>query len=627
MMQAIRGRAGSIIIKVLFGMLIVSFGFWGVYTRSDYFQGHSPETVVATVGDQSIRADDLQRALQQALERLRAQFGGAIDTQQIKQLGILDNLLAQLVDRSLLDQQAERLGLEVSDDTVRRAIFDNPAFRGPDGQFDRQLFGQVLAMNRLSEDQLVARLRRDLPRADLVQAITAGVDPPRSVVDALYRYRNEKRVADIVAFPVASITDIGTPSDDELNKFYEAHQELFRAPEYRSVTVASLSPGDVVGTEPVPEDKLRSEYEQRKDELETPEQREIQHILAPSEEKAKEAQAALAAGKDLKEVAAIVGQNPDTIDLGLLNRQEIPSQLGDVAFQLPLNQPSDPVKVAGGWHILRVIKIEAATTQTFEQAKDKISSEIKLQEAADKLSKIGNTADDALAGGMSLDEAAEKFGLKLAKIESVDESGNGPDGKPMSLPVAPADLLKTVFSTSEHDTSRITDTDDGAIYAIHLDKVTAPQVRPLSEVKEVAVAAWQAEQKRETATKRAEALAASAGADKPLAAVAAEQKLTVMPGVAVGRGQNRQQNAPPALVAKLFAAKQSDVATVSDATGAYAAQLKEIQTPEAVSDEAAAALSKQLSGEAKGDIADEFTEALRKRFPVEVKRDALERMF
>src|SRR5439155_9166990 len=89
MMQAIRGRAGSIIVKVLFGLLIISFGFWGVYTRSDYLQGHSPETVVATVGDDNIRADDLQRVLQPTLERLRAHLGGAIAQQQIKPFGVV----------------------------------------------------------------------------------------------------------------------------------------------------------------------------------------------------------------------------------------------------------------------------------------------------------------------------------------------------------------------------------------------------------------------------------------------------------------------------------------------------------------------------------------------------------
>ena len=139
MLQAIRTRAGSIVVKILFGLLIISFGFWGIFTRSDYYQGHSPDTVIATVGDDSIRADDLQRLLQPTLERLRAQLGGAIDQQQIKQLGVVDTLLAQLIDRDLLDQEAARLRLDVSDEVIRSAIYDNPAFRGQDGRFDRAL--------------------------------------------------------------------------------------------------------------------------------------------------------------------------------------------------------------------------------------------------------------------------------------------------------------------------------------------------------------------------------------------------------------------------------------------------------------------------------------------------------
>ena len=179
------------------------------------------------------------------IERLRAQSGTSIDARQARQLGILDAALGQLIERSLLDQEAQRLGLEVSDETIRGAIYDNPGFRGPDGKFDRSLFAQALMANRLSEDQLVERLRHDIPRSDLLQAITAGVGAPRPVVDALYLYRNEKRVADIVAFPVAAVTDIGTPSDADLSQFHDSHPELFRAPEYRGIILASLSPSDL----------------------------------------------------------------------------------------------------------------------------------------------------------------------------------------------------------------------------------------------------------------------------------------------------------------------------------------------------------------------------------------------
>src|SRR5437868_13771821 len=120
-------------------------------------------------------------------------------------------------------------------------------------------------MNRLSEEQLLARLRRDLPRADLLQAVTTGVTLPRAIVETLYRYRGEKRLADIVGFPVAGVKDVGQPSDADLTKFYEAHPDLFRAPEYRAFTVASLAPEDVVKPGKSPENNVPEEYEPRKD--------------------------------------------------------------------------------------------------------------------------------------------------------------------------------------------------------------------------------------------------------------------------------------------------------------------------------------------------------------------------
>ena len=626
MMQAIRGRAGSIIAKVLFVLLIVSFGFWGIYTRSPFSQSSSPDTVVATVGDQDIRADQVQQALRPTLERLRAQFGASIDAQQIKQLGILDSILGRQIDQSLLDQQAARLGLEVSDDAIRNAIYDNPAFRGADGKFDRQLFAQVLAANQISEEQLVARLRRDIPRSDLVQAIAGGGSVPQAVVDTLYRYRNEKRFADIVAFPAAAVTDVGQPSKTDLTKFYNDHKDLFRAPEYRGFTLASLAPSNVTSAAVIPDDKLRKEYDQRQDEFVTPEQREIQQLLAPSEEKAKEAEAAVASGKDWKEIAKTLGQDPDTVDLGLLNSKEIPHQLGDVAFKLPLNQVSQPVKSPLGWHILRVVKIEPGTTQSFEQAKTKIAADMKLQDAADRLDKIGNEADDALAGGAHLADVAKKFGLKTMTVAALDNGGRDPDGKQVKLPIAADEVLKTIFSTKEGDTSRVTDTQDGAIFAVRVDKVTAPQVRPLAEVKATAVAGWQAEQKRQAAQKEAQALAAAVTPGQPLAKAAAAKSLTLLPAVPLTRSEV-SKTVPAALVAKLFAAKPGDVVTTNDATGAYTAQLDKIAAPASVPAAAAQGLSDQLATEAKQDLAGEFTASLRRRYPVEIKRDALDRLF
>jgi len=215
MLQAIRSKAGSFVVKGLFVLLILTFGIWGI---GDIFRNRPTDTVIATVGDQNIRAEDLQAAMRREIERLSARFGAAIDIQQAKKLGVVDDVLGELIDRRLLEQEAVRLRLEVSDEVIRKATTDNPNFRTPDGHFDRALFDAMLAQNHLTEDQFVAMMRQDMPRNDLLQAVEVGAATPQSMVDLLFRYRNEKRIADIVALPAADAGDAGPPSEADLTR-------------------------------------------------------------------------------------------------------------------------------------------------------------------------------------------------------------------------------------------------------------------------------------------------------------------------------------------------------------------------------------------------------------------------
>jgi peptidyl-prolyl cis-trans isomerase D len=625
MLQAIRSRAGSFIVKILFALLILTFGIWGI---GDIFRNRGTDTVVATVGDRSIRAEELQTALRRALEQLSVRFGNSIDLQHAKQLGLVDQTLAQLIDRGLLDQEVARMRLDVSDDVIRNVITANPSFRGSDGRFDHGLFSAVLAANNLNEDQYVALLRQDIPRSDLVHAATGGAVAPQPEVDLLYQYRNEKRTADIVSLPISGVAEVGQPSEEQLKSFYDQHQDLFRAPEYRGFTLASLNPSDVAKGIEIPEAKLKEEYDQRQDELQIPERREVQQILAPSEDKAKEAEAALAAGKDWQEVATMIaGQAPDTIDLGLLKRDEMPSALADIAFELPLDKPSEPIKTPLGWHILRVIKIEPPVAQTFAQAKPQLEADLAHQEAIDRIYKIANKVDDALAGGATITDAAEKFGLKTTTVAAVDVGGQDPEDKPVALPIAPAEVLKLAFATNEGQTSRVTETSEGGIFVLRTDKVIPSQVRPLDAVKEKAIAAWQADRRREAVAKQAEELAAAVTPEMRLATVAAAKGLKATTSRPLSRHAGPEEGVPPALVGKLFAAKPGEVVTAADDAGSYVAQLDKVERPENPSQSAMADLTRELDTAQQLDLAEEFTQALRRRFPVEIHREALDRFF
>ncbi len=625
MLQAIRSKAGSWVVKGLFGLLIVTFGIWGI---GDIFRNRAPDTAVATVGGQSVDASALQSAVQPALERLSTQTGSPVDLRQAKQMGVIDEVLRQLIDQSLVDQEAAHLQLEVSDDVIRNAITQDPMFRGQNGVFDRAAFDALLGANQMTEGEYVQRLRQEIPRNDLLQAVTGGAAAPPAMVDRLYRYRNEQRVAEIVTLPDAGAGDVAQPTQAELTRFYDAHRDLFRAPEYRGFTLASLTPSDLAKTITVPDARLKSAYDQRQAEFVLPERRDVQQILTPSAAKAKAAEAALAAGKSWNAVATtIAGQDPQTIDLGLVKREDLPDALAKLAFALSLDKPSAPVQSPLGWHILRVVRIEPPKTQSFDEAKAKLQADIAHDEAVDRLYTLANHVDDAIAGGADIGETAAKFGLKKTVVATVDEKGLDRGGNPVTLPVSPATVLKLAFATDADRTTRVTQTPDGAIFVLHLTKIMPPSVRPLAEVENVAVAGWRADKRRETVANEAHALAAAVEPGMSLAALAAAKGLKATASPPFPRQSTGDEGVAPVLVARLFAVKTGAVVTAADAGAAYVAQLTKVEEPAAVTKTAAAELSRQMDAGVQADLGEEFTQALRARFPVEIQHDTLDRLF
>ena len=127
--------------------------------------------------------------------------------------------------------------------------------------------------------------------------------------------------------------------------------------------------------------------------------------------------------------------------------------------------------------------------------------------------------------------------------------------------------------------------------------------------------------------KETEQLAASVKPDARLATIAAAKGLKVTTSPPFMRHPGRDDAVPPALIAKLFAAKPGEVVTAADTTGSYVAQLDEVQIPEAESQTTSADLSRELDSGLRADLGEEFTQALRARFPVQIHREVLDRLF
>ncbi|HEV2263351.1 MAG TPA: peptidyl-prolyl cis-trans isomerase [Stellaceae bacterium] len=623
MLQAIRSKATSLVVKILFAVLIVTFGLWGI---GDIFRNRSVDTSVATVAGEHIQAAQLQQAVHADIDRLRRASGGAsLSIDQAKQLGVVDAALNRLIESAVLAHETDRLNIRVGSEAVRKTIVDNPAFRGSNGQFDRNVYNQILAANRLNDAQYEQLLRSDLERDELTISLTEGVRPPQELADAIYRAEAERRVADVVMLPLSAAPAAPKPSEQDLATFYKAHPDAFRTPERRNFTLATLTIDDVAAGINVPDDKLKDAYQARLDEFHTPETRQLQQMLLPDKTKADAAEAQLAAGKPFATVAkAVAGADANTLDLGWMRRQDLPQPLADAAFTAKQGAVTAPVQTSFGWHIVRVNAIKSEQTQSFDEVKAKLRQEVARDMAGDRIAQLANHIDDALAGGGAFEAVAKQFGMKTATVAGIDAQGNLADGKAVSLLQPKAKVLQAAFSTAPGQSSALDDLGDNGYFLVHVDKATPSGVPPLDQVHDRVATLWQAEQRSEALAALAKQIADEVNAGQSLKAIAAKRKLVVSSTGPVMRSGGSKVS--PALTGPLFGLKPNAAAFAPAGDGYAVAQLTAIQKANPATDKATVdALAHRLAQQMQTEFLGEFSQALRARYPVEINQTNLQR--
>ena len=429
--------------------------------------------------------------------------------------------------------------------------------------------------------------------------------------------------------PFASATDVGEPADSDLAEFHEKHPEMFRAPELRTFTIAYLRLDDLAQTVSVSDDEAKAEYDRRLEEFKSPERRHLEQIVVADQATADQVLSALKGGKTFAAAATEVAkQASGPVDLGQVSAEELPDpELATAAFKLSADGISDPVKTAFGWHILHVIAIVPASTQSFEAAKAKIVSGIARDAAESQIGRVVNKVDDALAGGAGLEALAADLGLKLATATDVDQTGHTLDGKAAELPATGTEMLATVFSTEPGQVSNVDTTEDGGFYVARVDKVTPSAVRPLADVRNLALALWQQDQRVQRTTKSAKDIVEAVGAGVALKQVAEQRKLTVTTTPPLVRGRE-EAALPQPVISAIFRAKPHQAVQAASPEGIYVAEPTEIIAADpAAANAEVDRVAAQLNQQIQADLTAEYARALRLHFPVEIDQAQVDRAF
>ncbi len=636
-----RKHSGSFAVKILMGLLILSFAAWGV---GDVISPRGDERIVATVGDISIDAVEVERQVESELRRMRELLGPRFDREQARAMGLHGAVLERIIREAVLDQSARQLGLLATDAEVRARIEANPAFRGALGGFDRGRFQQVLQANGMNESGYAALLRRQIVREAMLESTLAPVATPRALADALYRERNEKRAAEAVLVRDAEQDLPAAPSESELAQFHKANAARFTAPEYRALTVAKLDADDLARDVAVSEDDLKHAFEARAAEFDQPERRRLQQMVLRDEATAKQAAARLAGGADFAKVAVEVAKmDAAAVDLGALARDQVPADMAEAVFSLAEGAVSPLLQTPLGWHIVKVAGIEPPRKRALAEVRDALARDVARDRALDGLVGMANRFEDALGGGASIEDAAGGVGARLLKVAAIDGRGNGPDGKPVaaagqpaaSLPVASlpaADLLAQVaFATAEKSESPLTEMGDAGYFALRVDQVTPPALKALESVRAEVVALWRTQTLADKSKAVADALAAALKGGETIEAAAGARKLNVTQISPVGRdgGQDGKKTISLAAAQALFALTGTgEIAVAREPEGYRVLRLVAVHPADPAADAAGAAKLAQDAAQAlAGDLHAALEAALRASQSVKVREANLDRIF
>lgn len=517
MLQQMRQLSKSWLSSVFLGLLALSFGVWGI---ADIFKGNA-DTSVATVGSTTIDYQVFSRDFDNIRRNAATQAGAQLSQAKLNAIG--QQTLQHEISDTALDNVTRSLGLLTTDEEVSSAIRQIPQFRGPLGGFDQTTFEQALGRINFTPQGFVDEMRRELTRNQLVAAASAGVALPQNYVRAFFAYLNEVRAVQYVVLPPDAAGAIPTPPDAVLAAYVKAHPAAFSTPEYREVTYATIGPDDVAKQVQVTDAQLHQTYDMRKDIYVIPEQRDIQRINFPTEAAAKAARAKIDAGAKFEDIAKSRGMSDTDLNLGSLKETDLANQ-GPAAFALPLNGVSQPVKFTFGWSLLRVTKITAGSTRTFDDVKADLKAELTKRLAASKLEDIRNAFEDARDAGDDLAEAAKKVGMTVLHVPACDAQGLAPNGTKADVPAA-KDFLDQVFKSDVGTEGDPFSASDGHLYVLKVDGIVPQKLKPLDQVRAQALAAWSAEQRLDRLGALAATLAKQADETGTLVAIAARYRV------------------------------------------------------------------------------------------------------
>ncbi|QSX31234.1 SurA N-terminal domain-containing protein [Shewanella cyperi] len=591
MLEKIRDGSQSAIAKGILVLVILSFAFAGV---SSYL-GSSREAPAASVNGEDISKNELEQAFQNEKARMEQQMGEmfaalSADDNYLRSLkqGVLDRLVAE----KLMDQTAKRMGLRISDEQIKQAIINEPAFQ-TDGKFDNDRYLAILSQMGYKTNSFRDMMRVDMTRRQLINGLVGSefVLPGESTeIAKLQAQTRDVRFQMVDAEPFVAGISV---SDEDAKGFYDANQDQFMTPELVSLEYVALNAADLAAAISVSDDEAKGYYDEHQGQYRTAEKRLAAHILvgfgddeAAAKAKAEALHQQLVSGADFAELAK--KESEDTFSgaqggqLDWFEQGVMDPAFDGALFALQKGQYSEVVKSDFGFHIVKLLDVQGGEQASFESVKDKILAQLKEKQAVDQYYGLHQKlADTSYEVPDSLAEAAKAIGAGVKATEL------------FARDMAPAavnfpEVLKAAFSDAVLHSgmnSEVVEVAPNSVMVVRVKEHKEAGTQPFEEAKADIIARLTQEKANEAASAKAQELLSKFNAGEAL-------ELETKAGVA-----RYSRELDPSIVNKAFQMAVGAADTVSLASGYALVVLDKINEASSVDEATQKALASRMASQ------------------------------
>jgi peptidyl-prolyl cis-trans isomerase D len=621
MLDSLRRGALNWFAKALLGLLVIAFAVWGI---GDVVRNVGRGTL-ATIGSAQITVDEYRQAYQDEMASLTRRFGRRLTNEQAKLLGVEQRALARLISAAAIDHHARDLQLALSDQGMAEIIRNDPGFQGPDGKFSKELFQNFLRQIGLSEGRYVYTRRQEELRDQITDSLLSGLAAPQAMIDALYRYREERRTIDFFTPDFDKLIKLSEADDAKLRAYYDENKARFTAPERRKINVLLLTREAAKQRITVSEDDLKAAYDADKQKFNVPETRRITQLTFADKAAAETAYAELSKAENLAEAISKLGFKESDIELGLLAKRDmIDSRIAEAAFALKKDELSQPVEGQFATVLLRVTEVVPGKQRSFEEVKAEIGDRLADERANLELQTLHESVENERYSGKPLKEIAEKLKLPFLEIADIDRTGKTVEGKPALEQADAGKIAQAAFSGNAGIEAEAVELSDGGNAWVDVLHVRPEKQKTFAEVAQDVKTQFMEQQRRIEVGNLAAKFVDRLNQGEAFETVAREAGASPEKTNPLTRSTSPHGLSSNAVQLAFTLAKgRAASSPTADGKGRTIIRVADISPAPAPSAEQLTALKGELNRQLQSDILAEYIAGLQARYGLSVNQEAL----